>query len=261
MELNQVVSHLINNVNGEHIGIAGFDAYVWTEQRVSRQAQITELVLEDGSIASDHIALAPITLSIGGIVADDFFRSENRFQQMSFLLSEKGKIAGYLAARPRAVRTRADSVGEKGQSVFNQGNALYSYLMNGKGLGVGGLQQQFIDTFDAIFNDRKLITVDFGYQVYENMAIQAFETTLNNEFEAIIFTMNLMQVTFVEFEQIDVIQTKENQGKKSTAANNQSSKNSNKGKVSGKKQNEQNNVSILKDGINKGTGLFNRIMK
>lgn len=108
---------------------------------------VTELPLEKGVIASDHIRTLPHEVKIRGIVSDTPF--------------------GELAER-RSLTTTAPS-------------------------------QDAIDWLEAIYGERRLVTVATAVRIYENMAMPSLEIVTNPENgEALRFTASFKEFIFVE---------------------------------------------------------------
>ncbi|WGM03534.1 phage baseplate protein [Arsenophonus nasoniae] len=207
--LSQVISNHITNTPTQKIGIAGFTAYVWTDKTTQRSATVTDIPLETGVVIADHINLSPVQISIGGVISDSFLslRSENTvFESFN---RQIGFIDSYVGNRTQAVRQKINDMNSKAQQILdlkaqveNTAQGIYHTVTGSK--SGNGIAQQFVDTFTGIFENRELISVDMGYQVLDNMALESFATSQSNEDSFLLFTLTLKQVRFVTFEQVNI---------------------------------------------------------
>lgn len=208
--LSQVISHHISNTPTQKIGIAGFTAYVWTDKTTQRSATVTDIPLETGVVISDHINPDPVLISIGGVMSDTFISLRPENSVMESLNRDIGFIDSYFGNRTQEVRQKINEMNRKAQQIIDLKDPIESKAqgiyntVTGRKSG-DGIVQQFIDTFTGIFENRELISVDMGYQVLDNMAIESFATSQSNEDSFLLFAITLKQVRFVTFEQVNVI--------------------------------------------------------
>lgn len=208
--ISQVISNHVSNVPTQAVGIAGFTAFVWTDKTTSRSATVTDIPLETGVVISDHINIDPVQISIGGVVSDTHIRLTPESLLTEQLDRNIGVIDSYLGNRLQPVRQKIGVLRAKAQqlldirdSVQDKAQGLFD-AVTGQKKAAGGITQQFIDTFTGIFENRELISVDMGYQVLDNLALESFSTSQSNEDDFVFFTMTLKQVRFVTFEQVQV---------------------------------------------------------
>ncbi|MFS1538059.1 MAG: phage baseplate protein [Candidatus Phlomobacter fragariae] len=207
--LSQVISNHISNTPTQKIGLAGFTAYVWTDKTTQRSATVTDIPLETGVVIADHINPDPVQISIGGVISDAFISFSPENGVIESLNRNIGFIDSYVGNRTQAVWQKINQLNSKAQQMLDlktqietKAQGVYN-TVTGKKSG-NGIAQQFVDTFTGIFEDRKLINVDMGYQVLNDMALESFATSQGNEDRFLHFTLTLKQVRFVTFEQVKV---------------------------------------------------------
>lgn len=212
-----VVDFLNRRIEGdtgaEEVGIGGFRMLARTRQTTNLTSQAPTSYLEDGSSASDHIVLDPLVIQIDGSVADVFIEPAAVTGELRRLQSTVGTFAGYLPGRTQAQLQRinglATQVLDRARQIdriVEDGKQVLSFLGDQRPAASVSLRERFVDSMEALHYGKQLISIDMPYRRLESMRITSFSYSVDNQREAITFSIRAQKVRitdtqFVQLEQ------------------------------------------------------------
>lgn len=201
-----VASYLTRQIDSTpvvEVGIGGLTSMARVRETTTHKLDAPTTFLEDGSHVEDHIIAPPIEIQIDGEVSDTYLKDDVLTETTRRYLPEIGIIGGYLPPRTNSQIQRAeaiaveiadkvrlaDAVIKAGEQITN----IFSPTTPSK-----GLMEQFVDTLDAYYQGKELITIDMPYRKYDNMIITSRVITKNNQTKSLQFKINARQVRFAE---------------------------------------------------------------
>ncbi len=193
------------------IGIGGFTALVRISDRYALTAEMPSTPVEDGSFVNDHIIRKPMTLSIEGDVSDVHLRGSpviRQFQQAQAVIGDLS--AKYAPARTQAqlqkisalANTAADAV-RRIDSLIDSGQQILDYFGN-EDTESKGLQEQFLDAMEALYNSGQVFAIDMPFRRHENMGITSFVAAYDNEINSTSFTLEVQQLRFADLQFVEI---------------------------------------------------------
>ena len=195
--------------DNETIGIGGFSMYATLENSKDLTSTAPDVILEDGSIVSDTIFLAPVVVMISGVVSDIFINSEADNGLFSPTESIIGITNQYLPQRTQSQITKirslvddAKNVKRRVESVIDSGKNLYNLF--GDNTGTKTLQEQFLDAIEQVHFSKALIEIESPFRVYRNMRITSIKTTKESGSDDIKFSIEAKQIGLKKLKTITV---------------------------------------------------------
>jgi len=194
------------------VGIGGFTLFAKVTDSSEYTAQVPTQVLEDGSVATDHIINNPLTLTINGEVSDQHIRLAPPLPITIPSDSAVGQISGLLPNRTQAQLNKTQSIGQsvmdavdRADRLINIGRSAFG-AFNPQESPNKPLREQFIDFIEAVYYGKQLISVDAAYRTHEDMAITTLSVSRDNQFEVIRFEITVQKVESVELVYTDIQQ-------------------------------------------------------
>lgn len=189
----------------EEVGIGGFVMFAAVRKGYEVTTDITDHFIEDGSAVNDHIRNLPITLQIEGVVGDIYLKPSPLFEPARELLGELGAVTQYLPeSTPTQIAKKAALATSVTDKIRRVDSVIKSGLQFAEFLGVRDREkpigEQFIEQMSETIFQKRTISVDMPYRVFENMAIQLFRPEWDNEGNAINFELHCKQLRFAETE-------------------------------------------------------------
>lgn len=199
-----------NSVSGE-VGIGGFTLFARVSDAASYSAQVPTQVLEDGSVATDHIINDPLVFTISGDVSDTHIRLA---PPLTFGIpsdSAAGQVVALLPARTQSQLGKIRSIGESVMDAVDRADRLINIGRNvfdtfNPPAPSKPLREQFVDFLESVYYGKQLITVDAAYRTHDNMAITSLTINRDNQAESIRFEVVVQKVDFVELIYTDIQQ-------------------------------------------------------
>jgi hypothetical protein len=199
-----------NSVSGE-VGIGGFTLFARVSDAASYTAQIPTQVLEDGSIAADHIINDPLTFTISGDVSDTHIRLA---PPLTFGIPSDSAAGQVVALLPNRTQSQLNKISAIGQSVMDAVDRADRLINIGQNVfdafnpssSSKPLREQFVDFVESVYYGKQLITVDAAYRTHENMGITSLTINRDNQNDSIRFEIVVQKVEFVELIYTDIQQ-------------------------------------------------------
>ncbi|MBE0469599.1 MAG: hypothetical protein IBX55_08865 [Methyloprofundus sp.] len=185
----------------EEVGIGGFKLLARTNQTFTYKSQVPTAYLEDGSHASDHIVLEPLTLQIDGSVSDVYIEPEQVVAEMRNVQTVVSNFSGYLPTFAQSQLQKLNSVAvqalDKARHIdrlIDSGKQALSFLGDQRQANSVGLREKFIDSMEALHNSKALVSISMPYRVFDDMRITSIAFTQDNQREAITFSISAQKV-------------------------------------------------------------------
>ncbi len=193
------------------VGIGGFSLFAKVSDSSEYTSKVPTQVLEDGSVATDHIINNPLTMTISGEVSDQHIRLAPPLPITIPSDSPVGQITGLLPNRTQAQLSKIQGIGQSVMDAMDRANRLINIGRNAFGAfnpqaTAKPLREQFIDFIEAVYYGKQLISVDAAYRTHEDMAITSLSVSRDNRFEVIRFEVSLQKVESVELVYTDIQQ-------------------------------------------------------
>ena len=188
----------------QEIGIGSFTAFVRVKEEWTKTNEVTDIFLEDGSTAHDHINVKPVTLTIDGQVADIFIRPFPPVQAYTRTMAELSSLAGFspgrtatqLAKVSALVNTANDAISRVDDLIGRAGQA-YDFFGN-KSPGTDP-KQMFVDELVKLMDTRQAIQISMPHQNFQNMVITTGKITRDNTTNrAISFSITAKQIRYAK---------------------------------------------------------------
>lgn len=176
MAIVDFLNRTIEDQQDEKIGIGGFTSLARVTESFTLSSEAPTAYLEDGSEASDHIVLKPLTLSISGKVGDVYRETGVISAAIERSVSSVRQYAGFTSNQSAFIEQQANklaaSVEDKARSLdgaLSSGQQILSFA--GDQTSDRALQQQFVDAMEALHYGKQLISIDMPYRRYDRMRI------------------------------------------------------------------------------------------
>ena len=189
--------------------------------RIQLQSQITDYWLENNTAVQDTINVAPILITLSGMVGEVVFtpptsfidtlanKLNNRFPSNSgFTLTQKlGVISSIIPSVDNYTQLAKNAISYT-ESAFNRYKKLYETVKsfkNGTASNIKSKQQQIYESFEKFQLNRTSLIVNTPYGVFENMFIQnvTMEQTDTNTVSNVTVTLKQLSFKEVEFTSAD----------------------------------------------------------
>lgn len=185
------------------VGIGGFTLFAKVNDTTDYTAQVPTQVLEDGTVATDHIINNPLTMTISGEVSDHHIRLAPPLPITIPSDSAVGQVVTLLPNRTQAQLNKIQSIGQSVMDAVDRADRLINIGRNAFNAfnpqaTTKPLREQFIDFIEAVYYGKQLISVDAAYRTHEDMAITSLIVSRDNQFEVIRFELSLQKVESVE---------------------------------------------------------------
>lgn len=187
----------------QEIGIAGFKTLSYVRQKAERTLSVPVSYLESGNPVNDHIVRNPIIIDIEGVVSNQFVVLQSSPPLDTRARAVIGKINAFLPERTLAetqkVTQLIDTISDRARDLDNLVNRtknLYSYLGNQSETknNIG----EFIRHIDSVQKSDTLVSIEFKYERFDNMAITFFDYEVDNEKESLDFRITATQLRFAD---------------------------------------------------------------
>lgn len=211
MAIQDYIDQQLGDPQEKEIGIGGFTALVRVSEQYKLTAEVPNTPVEDGSFVNDHIILKPVVLSISGDVSDVHLRASLAISALTSVQAEIGNVvAQYAPERTQAqlaqVNALANDVTDAIQRVDNlidTGSQVLD-LFGNQDTETKGLQEQFLDAMESLYNGKQAITIDMPFRSHKNMVITSLAIAYDNEIDATSFSMEASQIRLAELQFTEV---------------------------------------------------------
>lgn len=182
-------------------GIAGYVFDIIGDESVDLSSEITDHYVEDNTTIQDHIALAPETISVSGVVAELVFAkpANGDVQRPVVELPEIDDFKPtFTDGAEQSIAEIEESVeaNEKAQGV---GTSLSSKFSNFSPEVIGGRQSRAFAYFYQLWKGRALFTVETPWGVFNSMAIESINTSQSGDSRMTTdFTIKFKHVRFAQ---------------------------------------------------------------
>lgn len=191
------------------IGIGGFLLFARVSEGVSYKSTVPNYTLEDGSNAADDIIRDPLTVTINGIVADNYIALAETPKIVSDVKNLSGKIEVFLPNRTQAQLSQVKAIGvtvldavDKLDSYIDVATSAYNLVSGGD--TSKGLRERFIDYIEAVYFSKQLIDVDVEYRTHTSMAITSLDLRADNKTDETAFEIAFQQVNIKQAIYVDI---------------------------------------------------------
>lgn len=235
----------------EKVGIGGFTTYATVNERISGTRILPTSTLESGRYANDDVIIEPITIDLTIDIADTFVELGAASAPVKTPPNLSGLIAQFIPARTEAQVQKISALAKSTVEINKQlTNKSLPFSSGGGGSSVTkNHREQFMQFLADLYNSDAIIDLQTRFKTYENMALAAFDTEVNNEGQSIKATLSFQQLDFRELEEVAVTAISSPQGSKvSPAAAKTTGSPQDKGAqgaTSGKKADERKTKSVL----------------
>lgn len=203
MAVVDFLNRQVESPGEEEVGIGGFKMLARTRQTFTYTSQAPTAYLEDGSFASDHVVLDPLTLSIEGSVSDVFVEPTAVVEELRRTQGTVGQFAGYLPGRTQSQIQRINGLAvgvlDKARqidSIIDDGKQALSFL--GDQTEEAALRERFVDSMEALHYGKQLVSIDMPFRRFDSMRITSVSFTQDNQREAIQFSIQAQKVRITE---------------------------------------------------------------
>jgi len=234
------------------IGIGGFNLGVTINESLDLSSQIATSYVESGDYVNDHIVNTPLTLSISGEAGDIHLKQSQAFSDYKKTAATVGRMTPYF---PKRTATQISRVFGFINTVNDTITKIDGYIEDGVGLYdlyTGKIkdkkltpQEEFVEFFTMVYENRLYINVEAFGKVFENMGIQSLSIRReNNTFVGYSFTF--MQLRFASTTAVKVKKGKGlKSGKKKGANKSQMAVKKSNGTVEPKKAPEKDTSALM----------------
>lgn len=209
-------------------GINGLVLDIVEGDDLTLSANITDHYSEENVALQDHIAFAPVTYTLTGLVGELFIektQAEDFATAVLDRLGPLGVISPAMSASAQKALIAAEQVKQAADSALDTFNSLKDAIAGTQGQSLNR-QQALYDQLEKMFYGRTLCTVSTPWKNFDNMAIES--VNINQDATSVDFsrvTITVKQMRFVKtetnagklFGRIDAQKAAAvNQGKKNT---------------------------------------------
>lgn len=181
-------------------GIEGFLFDIDLEASIDFTSQVTDHYVEDNSAVQDHIALAPISITLSGKIGELVY---TKFAGITFLRAMVDRLTQINILKPSvgAKALKAIATYERVNSAYDSLKKNFSTIKDAiNGVGKNKQQEAFAN-LEGLWKGRTLCSVETPWKTYTNMVIESFSAKQDDT--------NTMETTFtVNFKEIKYIETK-----------------------------------------------------
>lgn len=217
MAIVDFLNRTIEDQQDEKIGIGGFTALARVNESFTLSSEAPTAYLEDGSEASDHIILKPLTLSISGKVGDVYRETSVISEAIKRSVSSVTQYNGFASSQSDYIEQQANaiaaSVDEKARQLddaLSSGQQILSFA--GDQTSARALQQQFVDAMEALHYGKQLISIDMPYRRYDLMRITQVVITRDGNTGEMRFQLQAQRVRKTSTEYVRVTSTSTSAG-------------------------------------------------
>lgn len=154
-------------------GISGFLFDIPETETVQMKSNITDHYIETNSAIQDHIALAPITITLTGIVSDIVVQKsklEQFTQQILDRLTPLGVLSPQQSQSARQALNEIQRLQSAAVAVANQFNDVAGLFSDNAGKNS---QQKAYSTLEGMFLNRKNLSVETPWKTFTSMAVES----------------------------------------------------------------------------------------
>lgn len=202
-----IIDEIKNNIAGGkeepvEIGIDDITIMIRITESESYTSEVATTLLEDGSNASDHVIINPVTINITGDVSD-IFRSASTFAQITDeIQSQIGAVDGYIPAKTQqqlskisAIANDLNDVNRAIENAYNKGSNILNSFKNNSNAADGN-QKKFYDEIVAKQRAGQRVKIKMPFKTHENMIITNIDFGWDNEFDSTGFSLSAQQIRF-----------------------------------------------------------------
>lgn len=205
---NLTAKYLVKPKGLHHIGGFIFDYENDTDVRLS--SNITDHYVEDNTAIQDHIALAPVRLTLRGFISELTQNNQPPSGYTNFIQAVTNKLSivpAYLGDFSEQATSKIQKVLSDAQGLVNSVDFAVSRINNIAGLfnkaAPGGTKQaEAYQKLESLWKQKILFSVETPFKIYDNMAIETLsfiQNEVTNMVSDISITLKEMRFASVEF--------------------------------------------------------------
>lgn len=202
------LASLDSGIISDHAQIGGFIFDYTGEISAEFRSDITDHYTEDNSVSQDHIALAPIRVTMRGLVGELVAGANPAGLSglLNGLQNSLTTINAYIGGKtPQAVVkaskaiTQVQKVSSQISNVASQGKSLYNFFKNGSQSNTR--QAGAYKYLKTLWNNKVPFTIETPHQIYKNMVIETLrvrqdeQTKYISDFMVVLKEMRVASVT------------------------------------------------------------------
>lgn len=182
-------------------GIAGYVFDIIGDESVDLTSEITDHYVEDNTAIQDHIALAPETISVSGVVAELVFAKPTETQvdkpaDIDAIIEDyepEFTVGGDQAIASVEDGAKANAVAKSFGQSLNSKYASFAPEI------IGGRQSRAFGYFYQLWKGRALFTVETPWGVFNSMAIESITTSQSGDTRMVSdFTIKFKRIRFAQ---------------------------------------------------------------
>lgn len=205
---NLTAKYLVKPKGLNHIGGFIFDYENDTEIRLT--SNITDHYVEDNTTIQDHIALAPVRLTLRGFISELSQNNQPPSGYRNFIQNVQDKlttIPAYAGDFSTQALSKIQKIVSDAEGLINSVDFAVSRINNIVGLfnkaSPGETKQaQAYQKLESLWDKKVLFSVETPYKIYDNMAIETLsfiQSEVTNMVSDISLTLKQMRFASVEF--------------------------------------------------------------
>lgn len=178
--------------------VNGFIFSVQLETTVQKTAETTDYYVEDLAAVQDHIAVRPLQVTLSGYVGEKTINNnaftDQFLQKINERLLSVGSAARELTGYTAQLYTLINASKQSNDNLLGKASNLYKIALMATGQRTA--QQRAYAYFEALMNNRALVSVVTPYDLFLNMAVvglQAQQGPSSNMLST--FSVTLKQIT------------------------------------------------------------------
>ncbi|AUR84246.1 hypothetical protein NVP1052A_17 [Vibrio phage 1.052.A._10N.286.46.C3] len=186
----------------QEIGIGGFNLMAVTDESTSFSNIVPTAVLEDGSTVSDDIINNQIPVTITGVIGDVFALQNTYPEIIPRDFSEVGRVTEFFPPKTQQQIQRINQINDTvrdavllAEEAEKVGGKVYDFI-SGNTTAAKDPKEKFIEYMQAIWKSGQPIDISTKYRSYNNMALEDFTFSSNNQDGELKFSAKFLQVNF-----------------------------------------------------------------
>lgn len=185
-------------------GISGWITDVPIREDITLSADITPLVVENGSFITDHIVRKPARITLSGLIGENVVKREVGGQPVQEITNRLGESEAYLGDYTPGMLQNTEKASTQSQESLSSINQRISRSQNVVEPFSGeddapSRQYKLYQEIKALFNTNAVVTVQTPWDYYETMMIETITAQQGEETEEITdVSVTLKEIRFAE---------------------------------------------------------------
>lgn len=179
----------------EEIGIGGFKLFAKIRETTNYVSQAPTTYLEDGSFASDHIVLEPLTIEIEGSVSDVYIERSTQSRLLNRRTEKLIDTGLQKLPSTQAELNKKTALIESLQSEYQRAERQIQNPLGEVGDTTNdNLRERFIESMEKLYYGKQLVSIDTEFRKFDSMRITNLSITKDNQNTAISFSISAQKV-------------------------------------------------------------------